>query len=470
MKTPPIDLDDEQLRAFGQEVLELCLAHWQRVPNGKVWEPPDAKALDRVLRKAMPEQPGDRGAILAQLRNTVFTAQAHQAHPRFLAFVPGPGNFVSALGDLIASVHNPFAGNWLAGAGAQTVERTVIEWLAKEAGLPYGAGGIFLSGGSLSNVTAIIAAREWKFSAGKWGQGAIYLSEQTHVSVRRMLRFLGFDNRQVRVVPSDAGFRLPIEGLRKKMDDDAREGLIPFCVVSNAGTTNTGAVDPMTEISALCKERRAWMHVDGAYGGLAVLCEEGKAALSGMELADSITLDPHKWLFQPYASSCLLARDPRTLANAFRTSADYLQDAEGDWNLFDYGPELTRPFRALKVWLSLEVFGAAAFREAIAHGFELARFAESKIAETADWRVVTPASMGIVTFRHEPEGMKPAQMDEHNTSIAGQCLRQGFAFVVTTRVRGQVALRLCTINPRTTKDDISATMQHLGQLAGSIES
>ena len=462
-----LDLDDEQLRAFGQEVLELCLHHWSHVREGKVWEPPDRKALDRALRKTIPDQPGDRSAILAQLRQTVFTAQAHLSHPRFFAFVPSPGNFVSALGDLLASVHNPFVGSWLEGAGPQTVERTVIEWLAKEAGLPFGAGGIFLSGGSLSNMTAIIAAREWKFSASNWSHGAIYFSDQTHVSVRRLLRFLGFDNKQVRVVPSGPDLRLPVDALRRQMDADARQGLLPFCVVANAGTTNTGAIDPLAEVAALCKERRAWMHVDGAYGALAVMCEEGKAALTGMELADSITMDPHKWLFQPYASSCLLVRDQRTLAAAFRTSADYLQDAEGDWNLWDYGPELTRPFRALKVWLSLEVFGAAALREAIAHGFELARRAEAKIARMAGWRVVTRAQMGIVTFRHEPKGKDAAAINAHNSAIAGECLRQGFAFVVTTRVHGQVALRLCTINPRTTEADIAATVRHLGQIGAA---
>ena len=469
MKTPLLDLDDEQLRAFGNEVLEMCLTHWGQVHEGKVWTPPDAKALDRVLRKPIPEQPGDRTAILGQLRDNVFSAQAHLAHPRFFAFVPGPGNFVSALGDFLASVYNPFAGSWLEGAGPQTVERTVIEWLAKEAGFPYGAGGIFLSGGSMANMTAIIAAREWKFASANWSQGAVYLSEQTHVSVRRTLRFLGFDNRQIRVIPSDAQFRLPVEALRRQMDEDQRAGLSPFCVVANAGTTNTGAIDPLTELSELCKKRRAWLHVDGAYGGLSVLCQEGKIALGGMELADSITLDPHKWLFQPYAASCLLVRDQRTLTAAFRTGADYLQDSEGDWNLWDYGPELSRPFRALKVWLSLEVFGADAFRQAIAHGFELARLAERKIARIAGWRIVTGASMGIVTFRHEPEGMKPAAIEEHNTAIAGECLRRGFAFVMTTRVRGLIALRLCTINPRTTEADISATVRHLAQLGAEVE-
>jgi glutamate/tyrosine decarboxylase-like PLP-dependent enzyme len=249
------------------------------------------------------------------------------------------------------------------------------------------------------------------------------------------------------------------------MDEDDREGLIPFCVVANAGTTNTGAVDPIPEIASVCKERNAWLHVDGAYGGVAVFCDEGKALLRGMELADSITMDPHKWLFQPFASSCLLVRDQRSLAAAFRTGADYLQDAEGDWNLWDYGPEMTRPFRALKLWLSMMVFGAAAFREAIAHGCALARLAEEKIAAMAGWRVVTTASLGILTFRHEPKDLDAEEIDEHNTAIAGECLRHGFAFVVTSRVRGQVVLRLCTINPRTTEADITATVRHLGQLA-----
>lgn len=462
----PLDLDEAELREFSRAVMEECIAYWRETPDKAVWKTPDAKVLDKALREPVPEQPGDRMAILKRLRETVFDAQAHMAHPRFFAFVPGPSNFVSALGDLLASAHNPFVGSWLEGSGPQTVERTVIEWLAREVGLPFGSGGLFLSGGSLSNMSAIIAAREWKFSASNWSQGAVYFSDQTHVSVRRMLRFLGFDGRQVRSIPGDAEGRLPVEALKAQMDQDSRDGLIPFCIVANAGTTNTGAVDPLGKLASLARERKAWLHVDGAYGAVAVLCPEGKAQLAGIELADSITLDPHKWLFQPYASSCLLVRDQRNLAAAFRTNADYLQDAEGDWNLWDYGPELTRPFRALKVWLSFQVFGASAFREAIAHGFELARRAERKIVRMAGWRVVTPASMGVVTFRHQPKGMTGNDdLDEHNTSIAAECLRRGFAFLVTTRVKGQVALRLCTINPRTTEADIAATVRQLGQIA-----
>ncbi len=330
MNPPPLELDRAQVGEFASQVLQMCLVYWQGVGERPVWTPPDARALDQALRQPVPEQPNSPDAVLELLRSKVFTAQAHLAHPRFFGFVPSAGKFVSALGDLMASVHNPFAGSWLEGAGAQTVERTVIEWLAREAGLPFGAGGLFLSGGSISNLTAIMAAREAKFKNASWSRGAIYFSDQTHVSVRRMLRYLGFDARQIRVVPADpATDRLPVDGLRALMEADLRDGYIPFCVVANAGTTNTGAVDPLPEIAALCKERGAWLHADGAYGGLAVMCDEGRAALRGLELADSITMDPHKWLFQPYASSCLLVRDPKTLASAFRIAADYLQDADG---------------------------------------------------------------------------------------------------------------------------------------------
>jgi glutamate/tyrosine decarboxylase-like PLP-dependent enzyme len=179
-----LELEHEQLRALGQQVLEMCLAYWSQVQAGKVWDPPDAKELDRQLRKALPEQPGDATAVLQQLRETVFAAQAHLAHPRFFGFVPSAGNFVSALGDLMVSVHNPFAGSWLEGAGAQTIERTVIEWLAKEVGFPFGSGGVFLSGGSIGNMTAIIAARDWKFNAGTWSRGAIYFWTPKHCGAK----------------------------------------------------------------------------------------------------------------------------------------------------------------------------------------------------------------------------------------------------------------------------------------------
>lgn len=461
----PLDLGENELNRITSDVFTLCQSYWVGLRDAPVWKKPDSTALNQLLRAGIAEEPASWEALSAALRHTIFASQAELAHPRFLAFVPGPSNFVSNLADLISSVHNTFAGSWLEGSGAQTVERTVINWLAAELRMPAGSGGIFLSGGSISNLTALVAARQFRFGSGDWRKGIIYFSDQAHSSVARAIRILGFSTDQIRVLPSDDDFRLPASALRAAMDADRVSGWIPFCVIGSAGTTNTGAVDPLGDLSHVCRENRVWLHVDGAYGGVAALCDEGRASLQGMELADSITLDPHKWLFQPFACSCLLVREADHLRRAFHTSAEYLQDAGGDWNLWDYGPELTRPFRALKVWLSLQVFGAAAFRQAIAGGIHLARYAERRLRETPDWQVITPASLGVLTFRYKPQGAAEELVEAANTAIAERCVSEGFAFVVTTKVREKTALRFCTINPRTTEGDIAETIEHLDQLA-----
>jgi aromatic-L-amino-acid decarboxylase len=242
-------------------------------------------------------------------------------------------------------------------------------------------------------------------------------------------------------------------------------------VIANAGATNTGAVDPLVEVGQLCKQEGLWLHVDGAYGAPAVLCEKGRSLLRGLELADSLALDPHKWLFQPYEIGCVLVRDVRSLHKAFTVRPDYLKDLESkeaEVNFCDYGIQLSRSFRALKLWMSLKVFGLAAFREAVARGFFLAEFAESLLQPSSHWEVVTPASMGIITFRFVPDGVPEQDTDLINQQIVDETLKEGFATVSSTRLRGRRVLRLCTINPRTTEDDIRQTLQrleHFGRLA-----
>jgi glutamate/tyrosine decarboxylase-like PLP-dependent enzyme len=282
------------------------------------------------------------------------------------------------------------------------------------------------------------------------------------------LRILGFADAQVRVIASGADFRISLDELKRAIAADRNSGRVPFCLVANAGSTNTGAVDPLAGLAACCAENGMWFHADGAFGGAAAFCAEGKAALAGLHLADSVTLDPHKWLFQPIACSCLLAREPERLRAAFHTSASYLQDAEGEWNLFDYGPELTRPFRALKLWLSLKVFGAAAFREAIGRGFALARSAEQEIRRKEHWEILSPAQMAVVTFRYCPPNRPPELVDRVNLLVAEKSHTAGFAFVASTRIRGQAALRFCTVNPRTSPADIVDTVTHLDRLAREI--
>jgi aromatic-L-amino-acid/L-tryptophan decarboxylase len=463
-----LDLTPPELEEITASVMELCHDYRKGLSGQPVWRPQDRQRLDRALEETLPENPGSWPEIFRLLREEIFFSQGHLAHPRFFAFVPSPNNFVSCLADFLVSVHNPFAGNWLEGSGAQTVERVVLGWLSRELGYPKTAGGLFLSGGSISNLAALAAAREWRFGSEDWRFGTVYLSDQTHSSVKRALRILGFADGQVRVIPSDSDFRISLDELKRSIAADRKAGHVPFCVVANAGSTNTGAVDPFDELAACCAENQIWLHADGAFGGAAAFCEEGKAALRGIHLADSITLDPHKWLFQPFACSCLLAREPERLRAAFHTSASYLQDAEGEWNLFDYGPELTRPFRALKLWLSLKVFGAAAFREAIARSFTLARAAEQEIRRLDHWQILSPAQMAVVTFRYSPPDRPPELVDRLNLAVAEKSHVAGFTFVASTRVRGQAALRFCTVNPRTTPADIADTVSHLDRLVREI--
>jgi aromatic-L-amino-acid/L-tryptophan decarboxylase len=463
----PLELCGQERARITSDVFALCQEYWDTVPSKPVWAKQDRAALDGILKLGIPEKATPWDSILDILRNDVLPSQAHLVHPRFFAFVSSPSNFVSCLADFLASVHNPFAGNWLEGSGAQTVERALTTWLAHELGLPENSGGMFLSGGSLGNLTALVAARHWRFGpSDDWRRGIVYFSDQTHSSVARALRILGFSQQQIRILPTDDSFRLSASSLQSAINSDAASGWTPFCVVGNAGTTNTGAVDPFLEISGICRRHQIWLHVDGAYGGAAAISDEGKETLQGLHLADSVALDPHKWLFQPFDCGCLLVRDASHLYHAFHTGAEYLQDAEGDWKLWDYGPELTRPFRALKLWLSLQLFGASAFRSAVVQGLHLARYAERQVrALPIGWELLTPASMGILTFRYAPAGASEREMAAMNLDIAERCLSEGFAFVATTQVKGKAALRFCTINPRTTEEDIARTLHQLDELA-----
>jgi aromatic-L-amino-acid/L-tryptophan decarboxylase len=258
---------------------------------------------------------------------------------------------------------------------------------------------------------------------------------------------------------SDGAFRLAPRALREAVEADLAAGRRPFCVVATAGTTSTGAIDPLRELAAVCAEHGLWLHVDGAYGAPAALCDAGRAALDGLGLADSLVLDPHKWLFQPYEVGCVLVREPGALERAFALDGPYLRDTRGGAVDFrNRGPELTRGGRALKLWLSVRVFGLDAFRRGIAHGIALAEHAEATLAARPGWELVTPAQLGIVTFRRDGD-------DGLQTRIAEAMVRDGFAAPSTTVLAGRVVLRLCTINPRTTLADVEATIERM-ELAG----
>lgn len=468
-----LELPAEEIRKLGYRIVDLLVERAATLPDRPVTGWGDRGQLEALFREPAPERPRAPGEVLDRLERDLLPWFMPIDHPRFFAFVPSPGNLVGALADALASGLNPFLGTWFAGSGPAEIELVTLDWLRDLCGLPAQAGGLFVSGGSVANLTALHAARHVRLdSRGEdFGGATVYLSDQTHSSVQRALAVLGFRPEQIRKLPADGELRLPLPLLEKEIDADRAAGRIPFCVVANAGTTNTGAVDPLPGLADLCQREDLWLHADGAYGAAAVLCERGRKALAGLERADSLSLDPHKWLFQPIEIGCVLLRDRRLLHDAFTIHPEYLQDVHRDReavNFCDHGIQLTRGFRALKLWMSIQVFGMDAFRRAVDRGFDLAETAERILRESPRWEVATPAQMGVVSFRYSIPGRTEEELDALQTGIVDGLRAEGFALATSTRLRGRVALRLCTINPRTTDEDVRATIEHMARLGEGL--
>ncbi len=466
-----LSLSPEDMRALGYRVINMLVEHFEELPGKPVTRKADRATLEARLREAPPENGTNALEILDQLQRDVFSNIMHLDHPRFFAFVPGPSNFIGVIADALASGFNVFASTWLEASGPTQIELVTIDWLRQKCGLPYSAGGLFVSGGSVANITALAVARHVRLRDRTEG-AVVYCSDQTHSSIERGLRVLGFQNDQLRKVQSDSHFRLDVSELRRAIATDHSAGLVPFCVVANAGTTNTGAVDPLPTLADCCQQEGLWLHADGAYGAAAVLCERGRALLEGLARVDSLSLDPHKWLFQPYEIGCVLLRNERWLNEAFHILPEYLEDTEGkegEVNFCDRGIQLTRGFRALKLWMSIKVFGWSSFQAALNRGFELAEVGESVVRELSNWEVVTPAQMGIITFRYVSPDMTTDKLNGLNRKLVEEMIADGFAMVSSTVLKGQTVLRMCTINPRTAEADVRETIKRLDDLVRKLQ-
>jgi aromatic-L-amino-acid decarboxylase len=425
------------------------------------------------LATAPPETPLAFEEILDGLERDVLPFVGRISHPGYMAFIPGEGTWPGALGDLIGSALNIDTCWWLGASGPSALELAVLEWLRVWVGYSERAAGVLVSGGSAANLTALACAREARI--GPMDEHAIvYMSDQTHSSVARAARALGFRPEQVRIIPTDENARLRPDALRSAIGADEAGGRTPLVVVANAGTTATGAIDPFDDVARLCREHGIWLHVDGAYGAFACLAERGREALAGMELADSITLDPHKWLYQPIELGCLLVRDGATLRRGFEISPEYLSDvevADQEVNFSDLGLQLTRSCRALKLWMSVSYFGVAAFRAAIENCLDLTQHAQQEITASPELELITPASLGVVTFRRHPSGVDDeAQLERLNTNLAEQIQRQGDVFLSTAHVRGRLVLRLCILNHSTSQLDVDRAVEQAGTLSIDLAS
>jgi glutamate/tyrosine decarboxylase-like PLP-dependent enzyme len=452
----PLALTAEEMRALGYRTVDLLVDRLTGDP-GPVVRAGSPEELRGRLGGPPPEAPRGYDEILATLERDVLPYVARISHPGYLAFIPGEGTWPGALADLIASALNVDTCWWLGASGPTTMELVVLDWFRQWVGYPEHASGVLVSGGSAANLTALACARE------AYAGEMIYLSDQTHSSVARAARALGFSPDQVRVVPTDERGRIHVGALQSALAADRDAGRRPLALVANAGTTATGAVDALEELADTCHEHGVWLHVDGAYGAFACLTERGHGALAGLELADSITLDPHKWLYQPIEVGALLVRDGALLHRGFRIGAEYLEGveaAEREVNFSDLGLQLTRSFRALKIWMSLQYFGVGAFRAAIDRSQDLAAHAERAIVASNELELLSPASLGIVTFRRRPSGIDDeAALERINAALVEAIQDDGSVFVSTAWVRGRFALRLCILNHSTTEAEVDRALE-----------
>jgi glutamate/tyrosine decarboxylase-like PLP-dependent enzyme len=408
-----------------------------------------------------PEEPQDWDEVLRRLDQDVLPFMSKGDHPGFFAYVPFAGTWPGALGDLIASATNVYAGSWMEAAGPSQVELEVIGWFKDWLGYPEEAAGLLVSGGSAANLAALACAREAQVGSMS-DDLVVYVSDQAHSSVARAARALGFRQNQVRVIPTGDGLVMRIDLLQSAMEADVAAGRKPLFVSANGGATNSGAVDPLEELVELCDEQDVWLHVDAAYGGFAVLDERGRRQLAGIEDADSITLDPHKWLYQPYECGCLLVSNGAELRNAFTITPDYLKEAsaiDSEVNFSDLGLQLTRMARAFKVWCSIQYFGLGAFRRAIERTFELAERAEMQIKASDRLELAATPSLGIVSFRRRFE----EDEDLLNARLVTELEESGIGLVSSTRLKGRYTIRMCIMSHTSGEEDVDRVLDFLEQ-------
>ena len=495
-QTSSLDIDEGAMRALSEQSVMLVSDYFRNISQLPVF--PGLASLERLaeIRDAALRDEGEEVESILNDFRLLLEVSRHNGHPRFFGYVASPSTPAGAYADLLASALNQNVTSWRSAPAATEVERTVVRWLAELVGYASDAAGLLTSGGSMANLTALLMAHRARAGAqvARKGMSAIdspmtvYASEQVHLSVPKAADVLGLGRDHVRLIETDEMFRLDVRRLRERIDADVREGLKPFCVVANAGTVNTGAVDSLEEIARVAQQYDLWLHVDGAYGAPATLDAERRALFRGIERADSLSIDAHKWLYAPVDCGCLLFRDARAARSALSPGeADYIKIHEIEereaFAFWDYGIELSRRFRALKLWMMLRYYGRRRLAEAVAHDNRLAQYLAERVLVAEDFQLLAPVVLSICCFRYVPAGLRlrlesagseeecaalEQELDEMNSRIMHAVQRGGRAYVSNATLRGRFSLRACITNFRTTRKDIDQTLDIIRDAARAV--
>jgi glutamate/tyrosine decarboxylase-like PLP-dependent enzyme len=457
-----LEISPDEFRHLAEKVTQLTADYLRELDSRPIFPSTSGEQSQRLFHTPLSEE-GIGEEALTPLQQVITHSRAQNA--RFFGYVLGSGEPVAAVADLLASVLNQNVTAWRSGPAAVTIERTVVGWLAQAIGCP-GFRGSLTGGGSSANLMALAMAREAKIPANETGlrsalQVVVYASEEVHMSIPKSIALLGIGRKNLKLIPTDHDFRLIPAELELAIEQDKKEGKIPIAVIASAGTVNTGAIDPLPEIAAIARRHSLWMHIDGAYGTLAAIASPGKFA--SIELADSLSLDPHKWLYQPLDCGCLLYRDVNAAHAAFALTGEYAKTLTNDpvegFAFFEESLELSRRFRALRLWISLRYHGLKAFRAAIQKDLDLAQRLASAIANQPKLELMAPVELSAICFRHV--GVNPLTEDElnrQNADILKRVVQRGHVYLSNATLRGKFCLRACIVNHRTTEADVDSVI------------
>jgi len=464
-----LEISSEELRALGHAALERVVGYYESLRDRPVVRPTTSAELRGLVDSRLPEEGASFDTILQTVESFVERYSRHSAHPRFFGYISSPGTPVNAIGAMIEAALSVNVTCWRSAPAGTEIEHVTMGWLKQMIGMPEESVGLFVSGGSMANFAALAAARSAKAPGNvvRDGIGAqrmcVYVSPDGHYSIRKAAGMLGIGECNVREVA--------FNDLERAVDEDTARGYLPFCIVASAGTTGTGAIDPLPELADFARDRGLWLHVDAAYGGFAMLAPSARPWFAGIERADSVALDPHKWLYLPPGCGCVLYRDPAAARAAFSHEADYTRPIglgqDETFAFWDYGPELSRPFRAFDLWLLMQYVGARPLGEAIEHNMACARHFAKLVEASVDFEMLAPVGLSVFCFRYAPRGFS-GDLDALNERILVALQRAGSSYVSNTRVNGKFALRGCVLNYRTTQRDMEILMEDIRRAAALV--
>jgi glutamate/tyrosine decarboxylase-like PLP-dependent enzyme len=470
----------DEIREMGRIALEKVVSYYQSLVDGSrpAFRPVTSAHLRGLLDEPLPPQ----GVAFEEALSTVYELAAdfsrHSAHQRLFGYVCSPGTAINTAGSAVAAALNLNVTGFRSSPAATELEKLTIRWVKEMVGYPESAGGLLVSGGSIANFAGLAAARSAKAPGNVVRDGVdgarmrIYVSEEGHFSVRKAAGMLGIGTANVRSVPTNDRQQLDMQALSRMVHEDRQAGHLPICVVAAAGTVGSGAVDPIAEMAKFARGENLWLHVDGAYGGFAALAPSARHLFDGLAEADSVALDPHKWLYLPLGSGCVLYRDPETARAAFGANAEYIRvmglEQEESFVFWDYGPELSRPFRAFDLWLMVKTVGARALSEAIAENMACARYFEELVRASDDFEMLAPVTLSIFCFRYRPRGFT-GDLDALNEQVMLAVQRAGSSYVSNARINGKFALRGCVLNYRTTRRDMEILLDDLRRAAAGVK-